>query len=120
MRLSPLLVVLVLLLPACSLFETTDETVRASLVGDAVLIVNDTDERRYYFVIGTESEKLTDWAPHAAIEHSVAPGETRLVPEHHIVASDDEPTLNVHTWRIEPPVGLQLQTADWQTVTLQR
>ena len=121
MRTAALLLALVLALPACTLLGPTDDTLEVSLVQGKVFLLNRTDARRYYFVVGTETATLVDWGPHADLAHSVAPGEGRVVPDAHVVADEDEEALIVYTWRIAGPTDAQpLQPADWQTATLRR
>ena len=95
----PLLIVV--LLPACSLLGLGDEDVSARSRGDGVIVKNDTSERVYYFAVGRHAAAVIDWAPSLDPTNSVAAGDTRAISHKEIPREEGEDEVIVYWWHAE-------------------
>lgn len=96
-----LLALVVWLLPACALLETTDGTdgeVSIRSEGSGLFITNRTNDRIYYFVVGQTTATLIDWGPHRNLEASIARNESARVGYDEIMRSEGEDEIIFFWW----------------------
>lgn len=92
------LLVLVLLLSSCALFETDTHEVEARSASSKLLISNHTTARVYYFVVGRETAALILWAPSLDSKISIARGATAQVAHKDIYRDAQEKQVIVYWW----------------------
>lgn len=97
----PLLILLIL--PACSLFDSRGGSVTAEAYSGAVIISNDTSQRLFYFVVGRRVAALINWTPHLDPAESVpARGERAIDISEIMKWEDGEEEAIVYWWRAVP------------------
>jgi hypothetical protein len=97
------LVILLLLtaisLAGCALFDSDSNAVTARSDGLRVTIKNETGDRIYYFLVGSELATLIDWIPHLDDSQSVAAGRSRPIDHDDIMMEEDETQAIFYWWK---------------------
>jgi len=97
-----LLLLILLFLPACSLFSSNDGDVTARALSYEVILRNGTSERVYYFVIGRRIAARTFWGQSLDRTYSVAKGGERRISYDEISQEEGgEEQVLVYWWMAE-------------------
>lgn len=117
---------LVWCLPGCSLFEADGGTVTAQADTDRVTVTNNTEARIYYFVIGSGRVAVTEWVPHLDSKKSIAPGQSKVVPNARIPQDGGYETKLAVIWWYASDIlrgglhrlkGFSVERQQWEFVT---
>ncbi len=92
------LVLIALLLPACSLFEDDDGDVSATAVPPDLIVTNHTGETVWTFVVGARMATVINWAPDVKRE-GLAPGASERLGYDDLFRMEDDQKMIVYWWR---------------------
>ncbi len=97
------LLLLLLTLPACSLFDGREGRVTAEVSSGEVIISNDTSQRVFYFVVGRNVAAQILWVRHLDPEERVVAGGERAINLDEVMQAEiGEVEALVYWWHAVP------------------